>query len=129
MRLCPSVCAGSVAGMSVLIIKRGPDTPRLLSILAVRDLIEPHGSLEPFEVAVCASIQEAALSGSLDRLAATLREWLAIALMARGASEGRLVRGAEFEAAVDAWIEAHPEAVRPYDTVQWPRPVSVGEAG
>jgi hypothetical protein len=49
--------------------------------------------------------------------------------MAHSASDGRLMRGAELDAAVDAWIEAHTEAVRPYDTVQWPRPVSVGEAG
>ena len=56
-----------------------------------------------------ASIRRSARTGSLDDLAQTPRAWLGIALQARWAAEGRLVRGSEREAAVDAWITAHPE--------------------
>jgi len=84
------------------------ETP-LLSILAVRDQLAPFSELAPFESDVEASIRRSARTGSLDDLAQTLRTWLGIALQARWAAEGRLVRGSEREAAVDAWITAHPE--------------------
>jgi hypothetical protein len=84
------------------------ETP-LLSILAVRDQLAPYSDLAPFEHDVEASIRRSARTGSLDALAQTLRTWLSIALQAKWAAEGRLVRGDEREAAVQAWIAAHPE--------------------
>lgn len=84
------------------------ETP-LLSILAVRDHLAPHSDLAPFESDVEASIRRSARTGSLDDLAQTLHTWLSIALQAKWAAEGRLVRGEQREAAVQAWIEAHPE--------------------
>ena len=81
----------------------------LLSILAVRDQLASFSDLAPFESDVEASIRRSARTGSLDDLAQTLRSWLGIALQARWAADGRLVRGSEREVAVDAWITAHPE--------------------
>ena len=84
------------------------ETP-LLSILAVRDHLAPFSDLTPFESDVEAAIRRSARTGSLDDLAQTLRTWLGIALQAQWATEGHLVRGSEREAAVEAWITAHPE--------------------
>jgi hypothetical protein len=67
------------------------ETP-LLSILAVRDQLAPFSDLAPFEHDVEAAIRRSARTGSLDDLAQTLRTWLGIALQARWAAEGRLVR-------------------------------------
>lgn len=84
------------------------ETP-LLSILAVRDQLAPYSDLAPFEHDVEASIRRSARNGSLDDLVQTLHTWLGIALQAQWAAEGRLVRGGEREAAVEAWIAEHPE--------------------
>lgn len=84
------------------------ETP-LPSILAVRDHLAPFSDLAPFESDVEASIRRGARTGSLDDLAQTLRTWLGTALQAQWAAEGRLARGSEREAAVGAWIAAHPD--------------------